>query len=108
MWYDGLMIVRKTNQDVKLFYVTSADWEAVIEADTAENAMVRAMEKMFSEFEKDFELAPTVLAFDLTGMSNDVEDMDEFCYLGYTPSILADAGQHKLSKQYEQIIQEYE
>ena len=103
-----LMIARKMNQDFGLYYVTSADWEVVIESDTAENAMVRGLEKMFEDYDKDFELAPTILAFDLTAMSFSVEELEEFCYLGYTPTILADAGQHKLSKQYEQIIREYE
>lgn len=102
------MIARKLKEKVKLFYVSSADWEVVLEADTAEDALVRAMEQMFKDFPEDFELAPTLLALDLSSMSNGIEDLEEFCYLGYTPSILADAGQHKLSKQYEQIIREYE
>lgn len=98
------MSARKIKSDTSYFYVTSADWEAVIDADCAEKAMVLAVEEMFNKFDKDFELAPVIIAIDASRAVSQFDDFDEFYHVGYTPTILADAGYHKLSKQYEGII----
>jgi hypothetical protein len=98
------VIVRELDKENRLFYVASAGWEVVMSSTSPEDAMARAIESLFDKFNKDFELAPTILALDLTTMSNGLEDLDNQCYIGYTPSILADAGQHELSRKYEQIL----
>lgn len=105
------MSARKIKSDTSYFYVTSADWEAVIDADCAEKAMVLAVEEMFNKFDRNFELAPVIIAIDASSAVSqkrdsgiEFDDFDEFYHVGYTPTILADAGYHKLSKQYEAII----
>ena len=79
------MSARKIKSDTSYFYVTSADWEAVIDADCAEKAMVLAVEEMFNKFDRNFELAPVIIAIDASSAVSqkrdsgiEFDDFDEF------------------------------
>jgi hypothetical protein len=105
------MSARIIQNDKSYFYVTSANWEAVIDSDCPQKAMVLAVEEMFEKFGSNFELAPVIIAIDMENIIlekadplTDFSHLNEFYHIGYTPTILADAGYHKLSKQYEGII----
>ena len=104
------MIRALENQDKKLYYVSSSDWESVVSAKDAVEAAAEAFEEAFDTFGEHLNLSSCVNVMNCSNLSekNPIEsELVEFDIF-YVPSILADIGKHKLSKQLDEIIQNIE
>ena len=94
------------NQDKKLYYVSSSDWESVV---LAKDAIEDAGEA-FDVFGDNLNLSSCVKVINCSGLQEKhLIEMDQVEFdMFYVPSVLADIGKHKLSKQLDEIIQNIE
>ena len=98
---------RLKNQEKKLYYATSSDWECVVLAKDAIDAAGESLEEAFDTFGDNLNLSSCVKVINCSGLQQkhlietDQVEFDMF----YVPSVLADIGKHKLSKQLDEIIQ---
>ena len=95
------------NQDKKLYYVSSSDWESVVLARDAVEAAGEAFEEAFDTFGEHLNLSSCVNVMDCSNLhekSAEGPEQVEFDIF-YVPSVLADIGKHKLSKELDEIIQ---
>jgi|TARA_B100001564_G_scaffold335678_1_gene325240 hypothetical protein len=97
------LMIRKTENPKKLFYVSCADWESVVESIDKEEAGALALEKANKEYGSSLCLSPTICVFDITKSYNEMNDPDSVHFI-YTPNALANAGMHSLSKKYSKVI----
>ena len=98
------------NQDKKLYYVSSSDWESVVLAKDAIEAAGEAFEEAFEVFGEDLNLSSCVKVINCSGLQEKqlVEPERVEFDMFYVPSVLADIGKHKLSTQLDKIIQNME
>jgi len=95
------------NQDKKLYYVSSSDWESVVLAKDAIDAVGEAFEEAFDVFGENLNLsscAKVINCSELQEKQLPEPEQVEFDMF-YVPSVLADIGKHKLSNQLDEIIQ---
>ncbi len=98
------------NQEKKLSYATSSDWECVVLAKDAIEAAAEALEEAFDTFGENLNLSSCINVVNCSELHEkhmvepEQVDFDIF----YVPSVLADIGKHKLSKQLDEIIQNIE
>ena len=104
------MIRTLENQDKKLYYVSSSDWECVVLSKDAIEAAGEAFEEAFDTFGQNLNLSSCVKVINCSGLQEKhlVESEQVEFDLFYVPSILADIGKHKLSKQLDEIIKNIE
>tara|TARA_R100000008_G_scaffold44460_1_gene25869 strand:- start:1947 stop:2282 length:336 start_codon:yes stop_codon:yes gene_type:complete len=95
------------NQEKKLYYVTSSDWECVVLAKDAIEAAGEAFEEAFESFGDNLNLSSCVNVVNCSGLNEKyiLEPEQVEFDIFYVPSVLADIGKHKLSKQLDEIIQ---
>ena len=94
------------NQEKKLYYVTSSDWECVVLAKDAIEAAGEAFEEAFDTFGDNLNLSSCVNVIGCSGLNEKYivnPEQVEFDIF-YVPSVLADIGKHKLSKQLDEIV----
>ncbi len=92
-------MIRKSDQNKSLYYVVCADWESVVEGVDQEDAAASAIEEANNEYGKELCLAPTMVSINLKEVCDDM-DVVESTEILYTPTVLANAGMHALSKKY--------
>ena len=104
------MIRTLENQDKKLYYVSSSDWECVVLSKDAIEAAGEAFEEAFDTFGQNLNLSSCVKVINCSGLQEKhlVESEQVEFDLFYVPSILADIGKHKLSKQLDEIVKNME
>jgi len=104
------MIRTLENQDKKLYYVSSSDWECVVLSKDAIEAAGEAFEEAFDTFGQNLNLSSCVKVIDCSGLQEKhlIESEQVEFDLFYVPSILADIGKHKLSRQLDEIIKNIE
>ena len=104
------MIRTLENQDKKLYYVSSSDWECVVLSKDAIEAAGEAFEEAFDTFGQNLNLSSCVKVINCSGLQEKhlVESEQVEFDLFYVPSILADIGKHKLSQQLDEIIKNIE
>ena len=95
------------NQEKKLYYVSSSDWECVVLAKDAIEAAGEAFEEAFDVFGEDLNLSSCVKVINCSELHEKylLEPEQVEFDIFYVPSVLADIGKHKLSKQLDEIIQ---
>jgi hypothetical protein len=95
------------NQDKKLYYASSSDWECVVLAKDAVEAAAEAFEEAFDTFGKDLNLSSCVNVINCSSLyeKNTIDTEHVEFDMFYVPSVLADIGKHKLSRQLDEIIQ---
>lgn len=98
------------NQDKKLYYAASSDWECVVLAKDAVEAAGEALEEAFNSFGDDLNLSSCINIVNCSELhkSHALEPEQVEFDMFYVPSVLADIGKHKLSKQLDEIIQNIE
>ena len=98
------------NQDKKLYYVSSSDWESVVLAKDAIEAAGEAFEEAFEVFGENLNLSSCVKVINCSGLQEKqlIEPEQVEFDMFYVPSVLADIGKHKLSTQLDKIIQNME
>jgi hypothetical protein len=104
------MIRTLENQDKKLYYVSSSDWECVVLSKDAIEAAGEAFEEAFDTFGQNLNLSSCVKVMNCSGLQEKylIEPEQVEFDLFYVPSILADIGKHKLSQQLDEIIKNIE
>ena len=87
------------NQEKKLYYATSSDWECVVLAKDA-----------IDTFGDNLNLSSCINVINCSELheKNTIEPEQVEFDIFYVPSVLADIGKHKLSKQLDEIIQNIE
>jgi hypothetical protein len=97
-------MIRYQSDDFKsLYYITSADWEVVIEASSFNAAASRGLEKVYEDQGIMLKLSPAIIVIELTGFSNNFND--EYTKIFSTSLVLSDIGLHDLAKKFKKIIQ---
>jgi len=98
------------NQEKKLYYATSSDWEYVVLAKDAIEAAGEALEEAFDTFGDNLNLSSCINIINCSELheKNMIEPEQVEFDIFYVPSVLADIGKHKLSKQLDEIIQNIE
>ena len=95
--------VKENSQD--LFFISSSDWEAVVEASDSTEAATRALEERMEEFPESTNISSIILALNITKELAESSGGDKIELL-YAPKILANAGLHEESKKLQTIIEE--
>lgn len=98
------------NQEKKLYYVTSSDWESVVLAKDAIEAAGEALEEAFDTFGDRLNLSSCINVINCSDLHEKyITEPEQVEFdIFYVPSVLADIGKHKLSKQLDEIIQNIE
>ena len=104
------MIRTLENQDKKLYYVSSSDWECVVLAKDAIEAAGEALEEAFDTFGDSLNLSSCINIVNCSELHEKhmIEPEQVEFDIFYVPSVLADIGKHKLSQQLDEIIQNIE
>lgn len=98
-----LSMIRKSNKNIGLYLVISADWECINEAETPGESATLAIEEAYEKYGKNLNLAPTITTFSISSSLDGVNFMDTIIS-HYTPAVLSNAGLHNLSKSYKIIL----
>jgi hypothetical protein len=96
-------MMRKIDKDNPTFYVSCADWECVLPAQDYDDAASIALERASEKYGKHMNLSPSVGVMNLTKSYEEMDVVDS-TYFVYTPTALANAGLHSLSKKYSKVI----
>lgn len=88
------------NTDNKLFLVECANWKSVQSAIDPDEAGALALEEAYAEYEEKLSLSPTISIIDLSKPNVSPDDS----YVIDTPTTLANAGMHSISKKYSTIM----
>jgi hypothetical protein len=100
------MFSRKAGKSSRdLFFVSSCDWETVLEAGDASEAATRALEDQIERNPVDTNVSTVVLALNLNKTLEEADAPSNLEVL-YAPQILANAGMHEESKRLQYIIDE--
>lgn len=86
----------------KSFFVTSANWECIIVANTFDSAASRGLELAFANKGSSLSLSPAIIVIDMTSFSLNFND--EYTKVYSTEMILHDIGKHDLAKKFKTII----
>lgn len=107
MSYNCGMIYRNTDYEnnLQLYLVSSANWEAVVKAKDNTSAATKAVEYVFKE-DTDMKISPTIMVMDLSSKKNQQNNLEDFEFV-YAPQALADAGLHKVSKVLTKVIEKH-
>lgn len=99
------MIFRNTekDKDLKLFFTSSANWEAVVTAGNPTEAATKAVEFVFEQ-DRDMKISPTIMSLDLSSEETQEGNLSNFEFI-YAPQALSDAGLHKVSKTLTDVIE---
>lgn len=96
------MIIQKHKDFHNSYYVSSADWEALVSSSSFDEAVSIGLEEAFGEYGENLNLSPAIICIDLTNFS---ENFDENNYKIYsTIMILSNIGRHDLAKKLKVIL----
>src|SRR5210317_1735030 len=95
------MIVESTSKK-KIFLVKCANWKSAQFAADPEEAAALALEEAFDFYKESLPLSPTIWISDTTNLFKEEEPKDS--HIIYTPTALANAGMHSISKKYSTVI----
>ena len=97
-------MIRYQSDDFKsLYYITSADWEVVIEASSFNIAASRGLEEVYEDQGVMLKLSPAIIVIDLTGFSSNFND--DYTKIFSTSLVLSDIGLHELARKFKKIIE---
>lgn len=97
-------MIRYQSDDFKsLYYITSADWEVVIEASSFNTAASRGLEEVYEDQGVMLKLSPAIIVIDLTGFSSNFND--DYTKIFSTSLVLSDIGLHELARKFKKIIE---
>ena len=100
------MLNRTLDKNSKdLFFVTSSDWEAVIEADGPSEAATMALETQLKEEPDRTNISSVIISLNITETVQTV-DAEASMVVFDAPTILANAGYHEESKHLKGIIED--
>tara|TARA_Y100000356_G_C11225102_1_gene271492 strand:- start:51 stop:314 length:264 start_codon:yes stop_codon:yes gene_type:complete len=75
----------------------------VVSAKDQNDAAAISIEKAHDEYGKNLCLSPSMIVMDISLASKEL-DAVESTHVIYTPTVLADAGMHSLSKKYSKVL----
>tara|TARA_B100002019_G_scaffold289488_1_gene305204 strand:+ start:177 stop:506 length:330 start_codon:yes stop_codon:yes gene_type:complete len=93
------MIVDLSTEN-KLFLIECANWKSIQVAVDPEEAGALALEEAYQEYKERLALSPTISIFDLSNPNISPND----CHILNTPTALANAGMHSISKKYSTVM----
>ena len=96
-------MIKKIDKKNKLYFVTSADWEGIVECRSCSEAANTATEGALKKFGKKTKLAPGIVVLSLTEYAK-YGSADSATHIFYTPTVLADIGLHSLSKKVDVLM----
>ena len=95
-------MIKLIKSDIKqTYFVTSADWESVIESTSFESAVSQSLEEAFNIIGKELNLSTAIIVVDMTNFCLNFNE--EHTRVFSTPEILADIGRHDLAKTFKKI-----
>lgn len=97
------MIRYQTDDFKSLYYITSADWEIVIEASSFNEAASKGLEEIYEDKGIMLKLSPAIIVIDLTGFSSNFND--DYTKIFSTSLVLSDIGLHELARKFKKIIE---
>lgn len=98
----NLYILMKPNT-LERYYVLGADWDALVDSSGTSEAAVSVFEDQYAKDGKNVKLSPTMTVVNLSVLIKDLDCQGTVDILS-TPTVLADAGLHALSKKFRDII----
>lgn len=95
-------MIRVRKSDIKqTYFVTSADWESIIESNSFEAAVAEALEEAFKIIGDQLNLSTAIIAVDMTNFCLNFNK--DHTKVFSTPEVLADIGKHELAKTFKRI-----
>ena len=85
------------------YYVLGADWDSLVDSSGTSEAAVSVFEGQYSKDGKNVKLSPTMTVVNLSALIKDL-DCESTVDILSTPTVLADAGLHSLSRKFRDII----
>ena len=98
------MLIANRDKKESTFYVECANWKAIINAVDPTEAATMGFEEGLAKYSKAIQVSPVVTVLDISSSMRDL-DIQENIHFVYTPTVLANAGMHKTSKNFQEIIQ---
>jgi hypothetical protein len=98
------MIRNTEDEKRKIFFIQCANWEGAVLAYDEKEAATLALEEANDIFGKNLCLAPSITVHDMNKISTHESLDHDLINLLFTPTVLADAGMHSLSKKYSKVI----
>ena len=89
------------NDFERTYYITSADWEAVVSSPSSEEASASALREAFMNEGDNLKLSPAIIVIDMTSFSLNFNN--DHARVFKTSAVLADIGKHELSKKFKNI-----
>tara|TARA_B100000214_G_scaffold248641_1_gene182672 strand:- start:1069 stop:1386 length:318 start_codon:yes stop_codon:yes gene_type:complete len=98
------MLLPKPTKKENLFLVEFALWQCVVAAEEPEEAATLAFEEVLEKYKSNTEVSPVFTVLNIS-MSMDKMDIGDNLTFVYSPTVLANAGMHKTSKELQSIIE---
>lgn len=89
---------------INKYIISSADWEYILEAKTAEEAATKAFELQYSKEGKQMKLSSVIKVVCFSDLEKTVE-IEQFIDFCYTPEIISNAGFHDTAASFTNIIE---
>jgi|TARA_B110000196_G_C20547608_1_gene387307 hypothetical protein len=97
------MLIPNPTRKEDTFFVTSANWTSVINAENYRSAGTKALEEVILKYNKSAEVSPTITVVNISRGMKEM-DLGKNVSFIYTPEALADAGHHSKSSSFHEII----
>jgi len=95
------MFKKLSNDSLRTYFITSADWESVVSSGSFEEAASQALTEAFESLGKNLKLSPAIITVDMTNFSLNFSEKHTKVF--NTSAVLADIGKHDLSKKFKNI-----
>ena len=99
--FSSIMFKKISNDSLRTFYITSADWESVVSSGSAEEAASKSLNEAFDVLGSELNLSPAIICVDMTNFS--LNFGTDHAKVFETSAVLADIGKHNLSKKFKNI-----
>ena len=97
------MLLPPKEKKEKTYYVECANWKSLQYSNNPMEAATEAFEEVLCKYKKKTEVSPVITVLDLTTSMQDITLEDNIHFV-YTPTVLANAGLHSLSSNFQDII----
>ncbi len=98
------MLIPNRSKKESTFYVECANWKSIINAADSTEAATLGFEEALAKYSKNVQVSPVITVLDISSSMKTL-DIQENVHFVYTPEVLANAGMHKTSKNFQEIIQ---
>jgi hypothetical protein len=97
-------MIKLRESDIKqTYFITSADWESVVESTSFDNAVSSSLEEAFNIIGEDLNLSTAIIVVDMTNFCLNFNETHTKVFS--TPEVLANIGKHNLAKTFKNMNQ---